>query len=332
MDRSPTKTQEMAASLRRINSSKPIFVAQPDRYGRCGHQSFSTLTSYALAICFEGQFAPISCQHFAINFNKAVNFKNSSYAWTGARKAVRNIELFSKHGDRYLRFQTNDAAGVRELVGQIIEHLNSSDESESILFILPFDQPIGLLSRFLTREKDDLHKCLVTRFQYNVKTIAIHWRRGDCNPQKYPDWYIDEETIYEISSRLASNIQDANFKLFTQGEPPRKFIELCMRCKNFEINSAGAGFTNDAEVNDFVQISNSDIIIGGLSTYSILGALMGKKKMIVLRNSGSQLTHQLRPDCDFIFTRDAEPELKKAETTSVSSQIYNYINDIVQNK
>lgn len=138
------------------------YVANPDRYGRFGHQSFSMLTAWAIAAMLDQRFIPLPYLYFAINYNKYINFGNSRFSKSTSLPQCCVYHLdgnqsIDKAGNNRLDLST--AQGINTLLVQLsnLQELEAKSEANSIIF-LPFDQDLGLLGKLIKANKSDIER------------------------------------------------------------------------------------------------------------------------------------------------------------------------------
>jgi len=286
------------------------FVANPDRYGRFGHQSFSMLTAWALAVLLKERFIPLPYLYFAYHFNKFVDFSRSRYA---TLKIESNVQFFHLPGSQVQdvagnnRLDLSTTSGLLHMIDQISQ-CQQNTRAETMVAFLPFDQDIGKLSRLIEREKDDLRRIfhlngLFYQDQYNTNMlkIAIHIRRGDVTRQRHPDWYVPISVYSTIISILKSNYQDCQITIVSDGPPwSLDVLDLLKKFKNIQLRGPDSSeiyngkILISSDIMDFACMASNDIVIGSKSTYSWLASRVGNCKFIPIVSEGQYMPHHLR--------------------------------------
>jgi len=270
-----------------------IFFSQPDRYGRLGHQTFSILTSWLLAKKLGQVFIPIRYAYFADIFNQYVNFSDSEYAVTNL---PRGTSLFSietddvdKYGNRKFNFDSPEGFGY------FLDKLYAVSISKSCnrLIVLPFDQQPGILMRSLgDRDYEDLRR--VFKGVLNLATpkdasfyIGFHIRRGDVGSNNHPEWFIDDNICcLLIETLLRLKISDYKLLVFTQGKCilpnlSPKINEACISGKLVIRDGADHFVSQRGEAMTLAEMSQCDIMIGGLSSFSLLASMLSETRLIL---------------------------------------------------
>ena len=113
----------------------------------------------------------------------------------------------------------------------------------------------------------------ITFFDENKKNIAVHIRRGDVNPQKYPSRYISNETYIELLKKI--DLSNSIIHIFSEGnqEDFNSIIESFPENKfNFHLNE---------EIQlTFHAMVKSDILVICKSSFSYCAALLNENTII----------------------------------------------------
>ena len=192
-------------------------IAHPDRYGRFGHQTTSIYAALAIAKLTDSLLLNPRYMYFADRWNKEIDWSKSIYTTNliGGERKVVYLEKSSpdKHGNRKWNL---DKSELKELVKTIDSiPLNT-------IVNLPFDQSAGSLMSLACRYdmKEDLNRIFdVDNWGIAVnKYTCIHIRRGDCTPQRHPEWYVDDRFYVKLIKTLDKLLpQDMPIVICTQG-------------------------------------------------------------------------------------------------------------------
>jgi len=259
-----------------------IFTAQPDRYGRFGHQTFSMLSAVLLAHYLDEYFLPLNYEYFAYRFNRVVDFSASERALSYVKGAVRftRLDLPARDENGNTKLDLSKSAELGELLEKI--NLLQGGNDDYVQVLLPFDQFPGHLLRHYNRDINiDMHRIfsgltIRDKHKKHKKPLyAIHIRRGDVSPQRYPQWYIaDEHYCRLIEALYILHSGDLSIEIITQGCVELESV-ICREMKaanKLNVLTCDEQWTNDKEIDSVYVMMQADYIIGGLSSFSMLPA------------------------------------------------------------
>lgn len=297
------------------------FIANPDRYGRFGHQSFSMLTAWALAAILKKKFVPLHYLYFAQHFNPFVDFGKSKYS---TKQSIRPVKFCHIKGasnpDQYgnNKLALDSVQGLLSLIDEISRIEEDSDGLDVCAF-LPFDQNIGLMSRVIDQRRDDLRKIfhfnVLNREEKNVDsplTIALHIRRGDVTSKAHPTWHVPIGVYDDVIRELTHRSQNrCLIEIVSDGPPYSKDVtELAKRHK---IELEGEPFLHQSgidrlrdDVRDFCKLRSADVVVGSKSTFSWLASRVGNGKFVGILSEGESLPHSLSQEGGILFCRRTE--------------------------
>lgn len=283
--------------------SNIIFLAEPDRYGRFGHQSFSQLTAWSLAHRLKAAFIPIGYRFFAEQHNSHVNYSKSSRAVLQLPGSTYH-RLVGAENDKHGNTKY-DLWNSCQVATFFLELNDIASLPGSHIVHLPFDQTPG---PFIFSMNCDMHGDLRSIFQIathknigapRVVRIGIHIRRGDVTPEAHPDWFISDSyyrnlirALYELYGEKIS------VSIFTQGVlsflSDKGLGDFYARGNLVVYSSAGA-WTNAEEVGHFRSLAGCDIVVSGQSSFSQLASLItsGMIQVAVVKNRDSRFPHIL---------------------------------------
>ena len=265
-----------------------IFLGQPDRYGRLGHQSFSLITPLLLAEYFNEFFAPQGYAYFANKYNSVIDYSLSQWALKdiAGESQFRFIQRNSidKHGNS--KFDFCSPADFGEFCS--IVRTEQKSNLDFIILQLPFDQFPGKLVRRLSKPMiADLQKIFsgillpkAGSSDKTVKNIVIHVRRGDVSPERHPHWYLPDSFYERLILTIVSFAKvKVSITIVTQGEflvNKSCTLEKYFRDETVKVLTTSEAWINNCEIESFGLMLNADVVIGGLSSFSILASLIKK--------------------------------------------------------
>jgi hypothetical protein len=297
-------TEKILTGHRMIsNYNNVVFLAEPDRYGRFGHQTFSMMAAWALAHRLNAFFLPLPYSYFAVHHNTHASFSRSKRA---IRLDINPIEDFvilsglEPDDNGNTKYDLLDIENLCRFEGDM-RVLHKPKVMQ--LVRLPFDQaPGALVWRLSSDMKRDLG--LIFKAQGNSRCrnndeilISIHIRRGDVSPERFPDWYISDHYFENLVIALFElNIGCLKIVVLTQGSSSflaDKRFEQLIADKRLCVRTTAQQWVNENEVSDFREMLNSDIIISGQSSFSQLACLVkdGVVNVCLLKNENSRLPH-----------------------------------------
>ena len=284
-----------------------IFLAQPDRYGRFGHQFTSLLSAYLCARFFNQTFIPLKLAYFAEKWNTLFDWEKSEYA---AKNIVSsNISFIEDMNTCHLRLNrklkwVNTSSIYSSLYAEVVKQ-----EKEN-LCILAFDQKPGLLINLISHQSDqDLLNTLNYKLVENVlgnislpkdPFICMHLRRGDVDSTSHPSWYIPDPVVLSLFEKLTSCV-DNEIILITE----ESYLSPVLRSyisahKQFNIASdmisAHIG-SYDKDIYDWIIMLKAQFLIGSKSSFSQLAHLFGLSERyfnLSLDNDFGQLTKKFQ--------------------------------------
>jgi hypothetical protein len=265
-----------------MRMARLVFVAQPDRYGRFGHQTFAMLSAVLLAHYCDEYFLPLRYEYFAHRFNNVVDYGASERSLVHLSGSVRftrlDIPVYDQHGNTKL--DLSDPCQFGELLNQINRIRNTNDDYVQLL--LPFDQFPGHLLRHYNKQiKYDMQRVFNGLIQapYRKKNkdpqYLVHVRRGDVSPQRHPAWYVpDEDYCKLIDALYLLHSGELSIVIVTQGSV-KLASDACRELTSrnrLRLMTCDEQWTNDKEIDSVYAMMQADYIIGGLSSFSMLPA------------------------------------------------------------
>jgi hypothetical protein len=277
----------------------PVFLANPDSYGRFGHQTLRIIASLLFARLMDGYFVPVKYSYFSYHWNNYVDFSRSSLAVRLIAGVISYNEVadipLDPSGNTKLNLMKADQLG--ELMAATSLLLRDS-EADYALIRLPFDQSPGrLLALLSTFDRNEL--CQIFHFR-NIDNLqdsndgrpycVIHIRRGDVNPMNHPGWFIPDKVYLQLLEFMDSVVPEQfQIIVLTQGasmlinEP----LILNMRRRGrLQVIDSENSFRTSNEVYCFKLMIGASLLVGGLSSFSYLASLVSGKPFVCVTNSG----------------------------------------------
>jgi hypothetical protein len=250
-----------------------IFEAEPDPYGRFGHQFYRVITALLLAEVTGNSFIPSRFKYFANNINSLLDFSKHPKA---------SLELPALHV-RFLSNSIHDIYGndkfdfssisLQDIIG-LVTSIGLTGGATNVLVKLPFDQEPGVLLRELylnEQYRSNLRTLWVPQCFASCYDVAIHIRRGDVNKARFPGWYIEDE-FYDrlIQMIIQKSCKMLRIAVVTQGQVCLELAsnESLARGSRLEIFTSADSLNHPDEIRDIRIMAMSRCIIGGLSTFS----------------------------------------------------------------
>lgn len=256
-------------------------VVHPDRYGRFGHQTTSIFSGIALAKITGYKLIYPKYMFFSDKWNKFIfweNISNLVCCSVDVPVSIRYLENKNtdNHGNRAWKIVSSKD------LSEILAELHSYPSNT--LINLPFDQPPGIMKNFLLDNylRTNLKAIISPQLRLTGlpnKSICIHIRRGDCTPQRFPEWFISDNYYIALINGLLSQLpRDYILNICTQGDT--EWLTQCseMDDSRVKIFSTNDLFLNDADIRDFKIMLNSTILISCGSSFSRWAGILGNQK------------------------------------------------------
>ena len=141
------------------------------------------------------------------------------------------------------------------------------------------------------------HKATLSNTK-NAFHACIHIRRGDCNPERFPDWYIDDSFYVKLMKSLLQVHDQAvdGIVICTQGSNNRIISQLSERERSLvKVMTTNQMFNNKEDMRDFSIMANADILFCCRSSFSHIAHLASPKIQIVFdftRSSGGVIVNE----------------------------------------
>ena len=276
------------------------FDAEPDRYGRFGHQTFRLLTAVLAAEAFDGFFIPQTFRYFAYNGNTLIDFSRHPRCKDyipGCKIVFVSQEIDSVGNDKF------DLSRI-DCFGELVHIISSYKQcSSNYLVKLPFDQEPGLLLKYLYC-KDNISRSLKDIVCKNIAhkpgfDIVIHVRRGDVDLRRHPSWFIPDDVYDHLLCYLLHKTSSLKIAVITQNDLllPNALKATHDSSSTIKVFVSDQTINSQCELRDLNYLLNSRLIIGGQSSFSQVPSLLMNIPYIELYNSGNRQhqPHMFRP-------------------------------------
>lgn len=256
---------------------KLVLKANPDPYGRFGHQTCNQLASFLLANITGSYFSPERYQCISHKFNSIIN-------WA----ALTNAHLYpiSKryYIEDFLPDQTQkETISSTEVLRGYMYALNliiaESPGKGYALVELPFGLLTGVLDNLIPLYQAQLKKIYIAQNQYPASRVAIHLRRGDAsnaNRLLVNERFQREKILYILEKYIPSHLP---IHILTQEPNPERlrFLTYYMNERQVYLHLEQGDFmTNSSDIEHFNFMANSSHLILGKSAFSKTAAILGK--------------------------------------------------------
>jgi len=277
-----------------------VFLANPDRYGRFGHQTLRLLVPILLAQLYRGYFILPHYEYMSHDANDKINLSLLpgflNYIPSGAE--IRRMADNCSDGIN-TKYEAYSSKGLYSLLSSINDLLEYS-YSEFTIISLPFDQEPGKLLNLFNRINSRDWKAafgLNNKIKSESLHISVHIRRGDVMPHNHPDWYIDDRSYIRLTEVITEalafeGVDSAQISLIGQGLSNELIMGINTVLRNAPLNARviahneSSSFLNNNYYNSFVEMASSDVVVGGLSSFSYLAHLVGGNNFISFVNPG----------------------------------------------
>jgi hypothetical protein len=246
-------------------------LTQPNKRGRIGHQFHNWAAGLCLSKISDAEFIHSPFHGAAQKWEKILNFSKIFKEQAKINK-LRTVELPRLDlGHKPKEIKKNIALKNIEIWKGAI-----NKEKGDVVFYLPTDAFGGYLYQYLPYFQQQIQECYWSNnkkyeFAGNKINIGIHIRRGDVSAKQYPHRWIgiaDYKKTLE-SLRLKFITKKIKFHIFS--ERPCQINEL--RHEDVEIHLDGS------DIEAFRKMCSVDILVTGLSTFSVLAAYINKSKI-----------------------------------------------------
>ena len=284
-----------------------VLIADPDRYGRLGQQTKEILAAYLLAKLTGSRLLTPEYKFLCQKWNALIDWSQSQL--TTSKLEEENWQYLSL-GTDLIECDGHTKWGISDekTLQQILNMINSVNGNS--LIQLPFGQGMGYLEEYLSRDEivNDLKRVFqksTTSAGKNSFHACIHIRRGDCNPERFPDWYINDSFYVKLIRTLLhpqTHVVDG-VVICTQGSIDGIMIHLNQREKSLvKVMTTNQLFNNKEDVRDFSIMANADVLFCCRSSFSHIAHLVSPKCQIAFDftriNTGRIIPekHQFDPD------------------------------------
>ncbi len=237
-------------------------VTQPNKNARLGHQFHNWSLGLVVSKLYGLEFVHTPFYGKSSKWEKVFNFGKNFRVKNDLSNVVNLPKIELGHNPN---FNLNIAKNNLGVWGDIIN--NGEDET---LFVVPYDSFPGFLSENIIEWSPYLKECywedkVKYKFDTNYLNIGLHIRRGDISKEGNKNRWLELSTYNNVMGYLRNKYQDKNIKfhIFSEGQE-HYFSELVHDDVKLHLDGS--------DVEAFRMLSSVDILVTGLSTFSILSA------------------------------------------------------------
>jgi hypothetical protein len=254
--------------------------SQPNPQGGLGHQFHNWILGMLIAKKYKCEFINTKftgrirngegrtiIETERVGWNDFLNF-GSKLKNKGEITPTKTITLPRLELGHNINLSQDELDATLSTWGDLIK--NSKDNT---LINLPVDQMVGILSETIYVECGDyLKDCYWSKnkkydFNNNLMNVVVHIRRGDISKIRNGNRWLE---IYDYKKQLdyiRKKYGKVKFHILSEGNP--KDFDLI---KNEDVNLC----INNGDLESFNMMCSSDILITGLSSFSILASYLTK--------------------------------------------------------
>lgn len=254
-----------------------VLKANPDPYGRFGHQTCNQLASFLLANITGSYFSPERYQFISHKFNSIINWESLRNAHTHPISKRYYIEDFLPD---HTQKETISSIVVLKTYVDALNLIAAESPGEGYALVeLPFGLLTGVLDNLIPMYQAQLKKIYIAQNQYPASRVSIHLRRGDAskaNRLLVNEEFQREKILYILEKYIPSHLP---IHILTQETNPEKLRFLTDYTNERQIYlhlERGDFMTNTSDVDHFNFMANSSHLILGKSAFSKTAALLGK--------------------------------------------------------
>lgn len=204
------------------------------------------------------------------------NYKNYEYIHTPMYKMHHNdenIENFPEYMNKFINFEskfktTNQISNYeKSILNNVKEGFFVHGSLNPEFF---YNKKVLKLLReiYYSTEKPE-----IKLFDKTKKNIGIHIRRGDVNPDKYPNRFINNENYIDIIKKI--DLSNSLIHIFSEGQP-KDFTDII---ESFPENNFIFHLNENIQLT-FHSMVKSDILVISKSSFSYCAALLNKNTII----------------------------------------------------
>ncbi len=284
-----------------MEKSKYLLV-YPDGYSRFGHQTGTILSGLFLAHLTNSFLIKPTYKYFSDKWNDFTDWSNSSFVLDSINSSMRlkikyiqndqshieGIKIIGPESNANVNslkcrvWDTNSQVGLSELISTI------KKQEEHSIINLPFDQAPGKMMTLLNdplilKDVQSIFQFPHIKYIPSTPYLCIHIRRGDVTELHNSHLFVSNEFYFKLIKLMARHIPpDMPIVICTQGDVSwirnRAVKDLSKEISSrIRLFSTQELFINDSEVDAFILMLNSDILISAGSSFSYLAGILGSQ-------------------------------------------------------
>ena len=279
-----------------------------------GHSMYNYITGLLLSKKLDMEFIHSNFTNSTSRFNSLLNLKSLFKEHDDIINSVEEIYNISPYDHENIQVDYETISGINSLHNinykNTINYIQSLKDDKNKLFVIGGSEGTHFPGLLI-----DDSEWLIDIFQKaywskNTKTntiykqdkvnIAIHIRRGDVKILKHPDRWRDNIFYIDLINDLKSQIPNAKFYLFSEGDKSEfselekmldfdKDIYIC-GMEPLDKNNMNGDFNGDLnlilggrDTEIFHHLVSSDILVTGQSTFSTIAAYFTMGKVIYVQ-------------------------------------------------
>ena len=241
-----------------------------NEYGGIGHQFHNWMVGLILADMSNAKLIHSPFIKRADRWENVLNFNAKLPSKTNFNKVIKLPQIELGNDETY-----DKAKAERNLKSWLDIIENGEDET---LFKVPFDMFPGVLCEKIIQYEDYLKEAYWANkekydFGTNKINVGVHIRRGDINKTVNANRWLELKDYTKMINHFRTHNNTGKeliFHIFSEGNKS-SFTELAGKDVVLHLNGS--------DIQEFNKLISTDIIITGLSTFSILGAYLSDAKI-----------------------------------------------------
>ena len=247
--------------------------SQPHLRAGLGHQFHNWVLGMVLSKKF-------NCEFINTNFNCKIRNGVKNVNWNDILNFNRDLKNLSDiKPKKVVNLPKLDLGHNTNLNNKQLENRLSiwgdiiKNNPDNTLFKLPFNQYIGVLSEFIHSECSDyLKECYWSKnkkydFNNDLTNVVVHVRRGDISKKSNTNRWIELSEYKKQINYIRKKYKKVKFHVLSEGD-----VNSFNMLKSDDVNL----YINHDDLKSFNMMCSSDILVTGLSSFSILTSYLTK--------------------------------------------------------